>query len=274
MDCLIIHNGHPPKTHALNGSLMNAFEYYIAIRQFNKSFKLVLVNFSQKYIEALYRTWQQRYVLLPEDWKKDIVSLTRSEAPFQKYDRVFILDYGTTRDLKGLILAKEITILSEGFTYHPDYYWDESKYNVKYFAEMPFERGEKYRMKILFPHFKKIDSSEEGFFVSAPDYVWFNETEFLKEIKEIKNKKYFLKLKENIDNLFSKFDTLIYYKSRKKWDCHPRLMLESSFYNKKIIYYNKHNIKDGSYYRYKDLNENGLKDRIHTKEDKIIQRLI
>jgi hypothetical protein len=40
------------------------------------------------------------------------------------------------------------------------------------------------------------------------------------------------------------------------------------------MYFNNYEIKDGSYYRYKDLLENGLEKRILSKDDEIVQLFI
>lgn len=57
--------------------------------------------------------------------------------------------------------------------------------------------------------------------------------------------------KEHPKNFHSFFDTYVYYHMG-YFDPHPRLFHECSFYNKKIIYINKQNIKDGGFFRYKD----------------------
>lgn len=269
----MFHNGQPPHKHAVNGSLINAFEYYIGIKRFNKDFKLVLINFSPAYIDFLTKVFSQRANNISFDWKSDIISLTRPKAMFKRYDRVLILDYGTMRDMKGKVIAKEITIISEKNTDKEEYFWDPCKYRAKYFAEMPFEYGESYRMKFLFDHYPQIESSNERVFVSSPEFTWYNDSNFLLKIKEIRGRDYFLKHSGSIDDLFSKYDTFVYYKSPRVWDCHPRLMIESAFYNKEYWYYNDTDIKDGSYYRYMDLIQNGILDR-NMEKDKVIERLI
>jgi hypothetical protein len=66
----------------------------------------------------------------------------------------------------------------------------------------------------------------------------------------------------------------VYYHANKWFDPHPRLFLECTFYNKEIRYYNKYDIKDGSYYRYIDVMLRGIDDRTLSKDDEIVRQFI
>jgi hypothetical protein len=77
-----------------------------------------------------------------------------------------------------------------------------------------------------------------------------------------------------MNNLFEHFDAYIYYHANKWFDVHPRLFLECAFYNKDIHYFNKFNVKDGSYYRYHDLMKYGMEDRHLNEHDEIVKEFI
>jgi hypothetical protein len=136
---------------------------------------------------------------------------------------------------------------------------------------MPFHhRDVDYRMKFLFDRYKPLQNIEPAIYINSPnndDYL------FIKKLN-LPDKKLLYKDRIHVDNLFEKFDEYVYYHANKWFDPHPRMILESAFYGKKIHYYNPHKIKDGSLYRWKDYKENGLKNRNLTREDEIVRQLI
>lgn len=85
---------------------------------------------------------------------------------------------------------------------------------------------------------------------------------------------YSLKAKKHKENLFENFTHYVYCHANKWFDPHPRLFLECTFYDKKIIYNNLFDIKDGSWYRYNDIIKNGIEGRTLTRDDEIIGQLI
>lgn len=128
--------------------------------------------------------------------------------------------------------------------------------------------GKKYQQKINFNIFKKIETFENNAFITFVSKGIPSEYDFLKilELLEPEQKllvsvketppKYIsesyktILLYENPKDFHSLFNTYIYYHTG-YFDPHPRLQMECMFYNKKIIYINEHNIKDGSYFRNK-----------------------
>jgi hypothetical protein len=69
------------------------------------------------------------------------------------------------------------------------------------------------------------------------------------------------------------FNTYVYYRLN-YFDPHPRLFYECVFYNKKIIYINHDNIKDGGYFRYIDAIQNGLKNCWLDENDEIVKEMV
>jgi len=269
MDALIFY--HFSKK--LTGSLFNAFEYYITILEHNPKFKLIFINLSEYELNSyIIPIFENRYLLNDINFKKNIILLKSSKLIYKKFDRTLILDYGTIWKTKGFLNSKEITVISEKHTDDPNFMFSKKLYNVTYYGEMPFTyHDHKYRMKLAFDRFKKVRVLSEGVYINSP----YNEdTSFIDKLNLDPNKKVLFKSDHHLQNMFENFDEYIYYHANKWFDPHPRLFLECYFYNKKIRYYNKFKIKDGSYYRYQDLKENGLKNRTLSNRDTVVRRFI
>lgn len=257
----------------LSGSLIDAFEYYIAIFQHNKNFHLLFVGDKLGAMDwnGLYSIIKERYDLGDLDWEKNIKFLKkRNDLLFHKLNKALIIDWGTIPRIKGLLSANKTIVIPEFVT--DEIYLSKRIYNAEYWGEMPFVyRDREYKMKFLFDRYKPLTKEEEGIFVSAPNHENVENDEY---IKPYLTKNWFRKLVNHQDGFFEKFDTFIYYHSDRYLDPHPRLIHESWFFGKKVIYLNPYEVKDGSWYRYQDLIDNGLEDRYLNKNDEIVREFI
>lgn len=159
-----------------------------------------------------------------------------------------------------------------------------------------FLTGKPYLQKIYFDIFKKYDYYENNAFITFvskgiieydefskqiiplvedKDYILISLTKEQEKNIDIRYKDYkkILFLTDHPENFHQLFDTYIYYHTG-YFDPHPRMFHECIFYNKKIIYINNENVKDGGYYRYNDAIKNGLKNHSMSIKDDIIQRVI
>ena len=84
-------------------------------------------------------------------------------------------------------------------------------------------------------------------------------------------------LEAPVKNLFEQFDTYIYTPIQRRFDCSPRLLTESYFYNKKIIF--DFNFKEyagpdygdtGLYWRWHDI-QNNFNDLIYNEDDELLK---
>ena len=268
-DSAIIYYLYSP---ALNGSILNAYEYFLCCYQFNKDIKLIFLEGTQEAIKHFTRTVKDRYNLEGiEDFEKNVICIPRKALLRSRFNRVLALDYGSMDKLKGLLCAKEILIITEVMPHQKELIFNKRLYPVTYYGEMPFHYWDKsYRMKFLFDRYRPIKKYESSINLNSPEN---KDISFLKEIK-LPDKPIIIKERFHKDNLFELFDTYVYYHANKWFDPHPRMILECAYYKKEILYFNKYNIKDGSYYRYIDLQERGLEDRTLTKEDEIVRKLI
>jgi hypothetical protein len=254
----------------INGSIIDAFEYFITAFEYNPKLNFILISPVKISIDFFVNIINNRYDLNP-GWEKNIILIKLPELLQYKFNKVLVLDYWTIKNTRGLIRCNELIVISEKHTDDSHYMYSKLYTNVTYYGEMPFEyRDEKYNIKLMFSKFKKLNNVDSGIYINSP----YNDDYSFLEKLNLPDKPLLFKSDNHIENLFEKFDTYVYYHANKWFDPHPRLLLECAYYNKTILYYNEHNIIDGSYYRYHDLLKNGLKNRYLNKNDKIIRKLI
>jgi len=268
----------PGRTIGMNGSLVNAFEYFISIYEHNPEIKLLCMNTTQKGIDYIVSVMENRYDLSDlNNFKDNIILVTFKDLLRYEFDNLLVLDFVTISKTKGIIRAKKLTVISEKHTEDPKYFYRKDWYNVTYYGEMPFHyRDKKYRMKLLLHRFKPLRFVKEGIYINAP---LTNPSIFNPNIKSIialnlPNKPIILKSGAHLENLFENFDIYVYYHANMWFDPHPRLFIECTFYGKEIHYINDYGIKDGSYYRYKDIIESGIENRDLSKNDEIVRMFI
>jgi len=287
-DSIVIYEINKNRKFKMMGSLVDAIDYFITIYEYNKNIKFILLNSSTEYKLELERFILNRYNISKQyilDMFNSIVVLSYSEFRMSRISKLLILDYSTANVISKYcpVLCDDIHIIvengSEGlFT------------DAKYYNEIPeiFKVQNvgtyiPYVMKMRLDILKPCNQDSKVVYVnhrSNPSWI-IRTQEYLDEHKIVTKKmndmfddNWFFKQDTPIDNLFDAFGTFVYYKSCEWFDTHPRLFVECSYFNKDIIYINPDNIKDGSYYRYKDLVENGIEHRHLTKDDEIIKAFI
>jgi hypothetical protein len=268
---VLLYNNHPKIK--INGSIIDAFEYYFAILEFNSDIKLLLVDFTPEFRDYLFGIVEERYYLNDLNWKENVQLIKRKQIIQKKFKIVLIVDYSTINRLKGLIFSDKIIIISELYTDISDYFMSPDLYNIEYYGEMPFVyKDREYRMKLLFDRFKEIDSVKNGIYIHSPNNE--DRDQLIKDLKITETVPFYFKQSTHMHNFMSYFNYYIYFHANKYFDPHPRLPLECFYYNKRMKYINNHKIKDGSHYRFEDLKLNGLKNRTLNKNDEVVGRFI
>jgi len=260
----IYHNFH------LVGSLIDAIEYFLVIFEQNKDFKLIFINSTNDDLNKIFSIIEDRYNLTGiENYRNNILSYSKSQILRTQFDQVLTIDYSVIKETKGLICTKKIISIVEKHTENPNFMYNKKLYNVDYYGEMPFEyRDYPYRMKMLFSRYKPLKEVRDAIYINSPSNKDFS---FISTLN-LPNKPILKKSRTtHKNNLFEFFTLYVYYHANTWFDPHPRLFQECYFYGKDILYFNKHNIIDGSYYRYNDLLENGLKDRYLDQNDEIVR---
>jgi len=269
MNAILYYDFGPNK---INGSLLNMIEYYLAAYEHNKNIQLLLINSNEQYKQAYIEMIKERYILDGLDgFENNIISIRRNALVRKRFDVTLSHSTGTVYNTKGIINTKELMVLCDYFLDNPDYFYSKALYNVTYYGEMPFQYKDlQYNFKMLFNRYKLIPHSEDNLYIHSPQN---KDRSFLKEI-QLPDKPMIFRGDTHVKNFFASYKTFVYYHAHKWFDPSPRLMHESYFYGKDIMYFNKWGLKDGSFYRYYDLLENGLTHRILNKNDEIVQRLI
>ena len=257
----------------IDGSLINAFEYFLAAYEHNPEVKLILINSNetnrQYYIKMMY----ERYELDDlKGFENNIIAGHRSMLVKQEYDVVAICaNAHTIKHTKGILRTKTIIVISDRFLDNPDFFFGKDKYNVIYYGEMPFQyKDYQYNLKMLFDRYKPLPYVNDNIYIHSPRN---DDRSFLSEIK-LPDKPIIFRDTTHVENFFCNFSTFVYYHAHKWFDLTPRLMHESYFYGKQIYYFNRWGLKDGSFYRYCDLMEHGLKNRILNRNDEVVNWLI
>lgn len=278
MDIAVLLCNNYPRI-VINGAIVDVFEYYFAILEHNKDIKLFLIDFSNEFADYLISLMEERYYLDDLNWKENIVRIKRFNTVKYNFERVLVIDYSTINRLRGILKAKnldvitEITVVSDLHTDKPEYMFHKDLYNVTYYGEMPFVYKDKeYRMKLLFDRFKPLGEVQDGYYIHSPRNNQVDELPRRLGLN-LKMPVYF-KQESHMKNFFEYFKTYIYYNCGNYFDPHPRLPLEALYYNKIVHYHNPTKVKDGSYYRFEDLRQNGLEERSLTKNDEIVRRFI
>jgi len=264
----------------LNGSHINALEYYLTIFEYNPEIRLVLINGSEKSKNELIKIAKNRYYLNDLiGWENNIDCLSNKVKLIrQGFKKVLVLDFYTIPNIKTLLHSHELIEIAE-FTdpkHAPkNIEFDRfDKYNARkhtIYGEMPWqEKDVEYRMKMLFTRYKIPREVTPGYYINSPGNP---DKSYLKKLN-LENKPIFHKKRQHLNNMFEHFDEYIYYHGNSWFDPHPRLFVECTFYGKKIQYINNYGVKDGSYYRYNDVCTNGIAGRILSKNDEIIRQFI
>ncbi len=261
----------------INGAVIDVLDYFITIYEYNPKIELLIVNLNKEFKSKLSQLLQDRYDLKGLNIESNIIGIKRNDLIRYRFDRILILDYGTIKHLKGYIFIKDksskIIIISDLYTEQDEYWIDPLLYPEKcvtYYGEMPYVYKDiQYTIKQLLDRLKPVTKVEPNILVYSPDNTDCN---FIKTLN-LPDKKIIFKTVNHKQNFFELFDTFLYYRD-KCFDARPRLFIESTYFNKDIIYINPDNIQDGSYYRYNDVITNGIDHRFLNKDDIIVQQFI
>jgi len=289
----------------INGSFFDVLDYYLFARSVGKDVKLVMM-LTQNFMgpEQVYEQIEGRYKTdqIPE-WKENIVWLKGHwKIPSMKFNNVVVMDYFTTNILQYTKAKyhivyehteKKIEDAAFHIVYdHDEYYIDRYKeYKERkdciLYNEMPFGIGDiHYKLKIPIDLYKipivkecekrcyincsgkGIDEIERALELTDMD-ILLTGTDYITTDSRIKI------VREAPKDFFNMWTTYMYIHDGKYFEPRCRLLLESLMMNKKIIYDNKYDVRDGSWYRWQEIKRRKKlpKDRILTKDDPIIQIL-
>jgi len=257
----------------ITGAILDAFEYYIAILEHNKDFKFIFLNMPPRVLEVFCNMVEDRYELSDLDYRANIIRIPWGKQfsflTQATFNRLLVLDYGTIPNTRGVLRAEELIVLSDLHTEKKEFFYSKDVSNAIYYGEMPYVYKDfEYNFKFLFHRYKKIDQCDDAVYLTSPKND--NVEPIIEELKLDRSRVIIKSDSNHCKNLFSCFDTFIYYHANTWFDPRPRLFVESAFYEKKIQYYNSFGVKDGSWYRYNDVVSNGISHRYLDKDDEVV----
>ena len=253
----------------VNGILIDTFEYYIFLRSLGVDVDLLIIDATEEIKDKILKVIDEKYNVSEIEYKKNVKCINKNTLIRMEFDKVLLFDAKMCNKVKGLINANEIIVISN-ILYNQKHLIMKNN-NVVYYGEMPFSyKHIHYNMKMNTSIFKKYEHCDNCLYINSPrndDYTFISKLNI--------NKRYIIKKKsEHMNNMFEMFDEYLYYHANKWFDPKPRLFMECCYYNKKIKYINNFGLKDGSWYRYYDMLDNGISNRKLTKNDEIIQRFL
>lgn len=233
---------------SINGDTIDSFEYFYNAWKYDKNIKLFFIDtipFTNDFLKNRYELDnKQPNGLNGLKCLDNIFKIKINDLINYQIDKMLVVNEHFVRDFGCLKWnVNEIhNIVSSR---------DRFKYNKEYtYSEYPdlFGDGEYYKPKIALDDLKKPRNQKERVFINcmAPNIKAYE------IIKKYPNS--FRKTpKLNIANLFEEFNKFVYIKTEKSYDRKPRLFAECRYFNIPIEYYNLSELKDGSTYRYLDL---------------------
>ncbi len=243
------------RINGINGSVINAIEYFITIYQSNTDITLLLIGKYDR-INTIKLIISDRYNI-NLDCLDNIRVLRERDLPSYSCDKILCLDYGSLRSLSLCRYNKLYLIYNESRNPHYEEIYKKFIFDYKtiFYIKQNSKSKKNYKLKIPFQLYKKHDIKD------SLDYTYIN----LNSKGDIRDYNHFIHNNKNIKilpknlngqfnshplNFFSLFNKFIYIHDGKYFDPCPRSFHEMKFYNKEIIYINKHSIKDGSNYMY------------------------
>lgn len=253
----------------MNGSVINAIEYFLYLYEVDRSVMLILINGTGLHINFICDLIDQRYdVSGIGGYVDNIVAMSLSELVLSVFDISLISNAMTMKRVRGVIRSSRIVVISDRKTHDLVYTLDKGFYNVVYYGEMPFEyRDVVYKMKFLFHRYKPLGEVEDATYVSTH----IKDAGYINKVLGGNTNHIIRRSSTNVGNFMSKFSRMTYIVSPERCDPSPRSFIECKFYGKPVEYINPQGIRDGSWYRYQDYLNEPIEDRYFSLDDPIVR---
>ena len=245
----------------LSGALVTCLDYYVFCKDNFIPCDLVLIGppETKKYVKDML--WD-RY-----NYKaKDLILLPDATWLLMYVFDVVMLHFDTYKDTHRFIRADRIECLGSYGSRNATLYKLDMK-GINYSTEYPEFSDLVYTKKIYFERLAMTEPPKERVYLNVgPKYILKGNDEMsleylLDKLSEIKKEliiyvdrwdrettkvlsKYYEVFSQHRDNFLTEFDTLLYIHLN-CFDYSPRLILESSYLGKEILYINDYDVKDG-----------------------------
>jgi hypothetical protein len=279
---------HISKFHPLNGNIFYHFEYFIFLLQRGVDVRLV---FTPNYdINKILPVMEDRYNLDGIDYKSRIYNDGIIKSPN------LITNTKVLLDLKGNIKSDNLHLVNTWASYFFKNEINEYKRkidkNIIQYNECPEIDVENYIRPIYFDLLRKPIKVDKATFLHLSGVRQISLRQFIKYVypkvgkekivvsypESQKEEFNFLCLSNiesyigHVPNLFEKFDTYFYILLKGR-DYSPRMLVESAYMGKKIIYINKMD-NESSKRRYRDCINGNFKKYEMNENDKLLRNFL
>lgn len=266
----------------VNGALLDVLDYYLKSQQLRKGTNLFLI-IKRGSFEDIERIIKDRY-LFRFDYKHNLTILSSEyKLIYYKFNNVLIMDYGTTGVLPYTLANHYHLVYDHDERYILNYLKYIKRPNFTVYNEMPFGYGGYYKLKFPFDLYKPLEyPSKKYCYINASGKSKSELETALKLTKKkimitgdptIEETRRIKVYRKHPENFFSLWDTYMYIHDGKYFEPRCRLLMEAYYYKKNIIYHNTYRVKDGSWWRFKELVDQGLEDRHLTEDDELMEVL-
>jgi len=285
-DILITYGPANDEINRICGHTFEAFDLYLFLKDYlpNKNIKILIMD--KLKTSLLKEAFEDKYYLNFDDIKNDIIIDRNNKL---KYAKIIIYTSGIASYYYKLFRSN----YSISFRCNPktEFIYND---NIFYFFDtriyknfnLKFPKNTIHSVKkFYFKYYKKITKTEDKKLIYLNSSLRNIDIEYYKKkynnILFVSGNKYNHQevLEAPVQNLFKKFNTYIYTPTKRQFDCSPRLLTESYFYDKKIIFdfdFKKYAGPDygdtGLYWRWYDI-QNNFDKLIYDENDELLQFL-
>ena len=285
-DIMITYEPADDEVNRICGHTFEAFDLYLFLKEYLPNQNIKILFMDRLKTNLLKNAFEDKYSIKFDKIKNDII-INRNQK--KKYAKIIIytsgigeyhywqfiskyfISFRCNSKLKFINKENVYYFLDKriyknfDFEFPKNTFHSIKKFNFKYYKK--FQKSDNKKLIYLNSKLRNIDINyyknkfENILFVSGGKY---NHPDVLEA---------------PIKNLFEKFDTYIYTPIARQFDCSPRLLTESYYYNKKIIFdfdfkkYAGPNYGDiGLYWRWYDI-QNNFNKLIYNENDELLQFL-
>lgn len=218
----------------IDGSIINAFEYFYTLKELNIKAKLLI--YTHQNITQLINFLKAKFII------NDFNDIEVLKYPELLKGKVLLVDGYSVEHLQNKLKNCEILAISG--------YNVKNNEKVKYFRCYDFLMDDnvnvyEYKQSLRLDLFKEF-KSKEGIFLNSP-----HNPNVYSDFKS--DKKIYRREDLQCPNLYQYFNEMIYIQNPKIIDRKPRCFFECQYFNIPYTYI-FNGIKDGSFYRHNDYN--------------------
>ena len=247
----------------INGSLFYCFEYFIFLNDY-KDTEFWIYGIAEKQLNNIKQIFINKY-----DFEINLlnkIKCCKIKDFTKKFSKVIILDNNTYNNLRGFLKSK-VLLHNTNNKSLKNKNIDDIVFGSYYYQN----RDVKQHLQFHFKIFKKLINVKDNIFISFPERTLEQSLKYLKSKNILVHKKTFIKNNKHTFNLFENFNTFVYIHNI--FDTNNRLIVESFYYDKKIIIFDDFK-KDSINIRYKELNNKGIDYFKLTLNNKLIKEYI